>query len=72
MAHIRQSRPDSSLDFEVKVRGGFHVVPSSLGRGAVVTSVLHQLQTLSHQLKLMGSVETDGFTSVETDGFHIS
>ena len=32
MAHIRQSRPDSCLEFRVKA---LQVVPSSLGRGRV-------------------------------------
>ena len=31
--HIRQSRPDSGLDFETKVIKTFRVVPSSLGSG---------------------------------------
>jgi hypothetical protein len=31
MAHIRQSRPDSGLGFQVKVLKIFQVVPSSLG-----------------------------------------
>ena len=33
MAHIRQSRPDSGLGFQVKILTPFHVVPSSLGSG---------------------------------------
>ena len=33
MAHIRQSRPDSGLGFQVDVLEPFHVVPSSLGSG---------------------------------------
>jgi len=33
MAHIRQSRPDSVLDIQVKVLKTFEVVPSSLGSG---------------------------------------
>ena len=33
MAHARQSRPDSGLDFQVKVLEPFSVVPSSLGSG---------------------------------------
>ena len=33
MEHIRQSRPDSGLGFQVKVRKTFQVVPSSLGSG---------------------------------------
>ena len=33
MAHIRQSRPDSGLCFQVKVLRTFPVVPSSLERG---------------------------------------
>jgi hypothetical protein len=32
LAHIRQSRPDSGLGFQVKVLQTFQVVPSSLGR----------------------------------------
>ena len=35
MAHIRQSRPDYGLDFQVKVFKPFSVVPSSLASGAV-------------------------------------
>ena len=35
MAHIRQSRPDSGLDFQVKFLKTFKGVPSSLGRGTV-------------------------------------
>jgi len=31
MAHISQSRPDSSLGFQVKVLNTFEVVPSSVG-----------------------------------------
>jgi len=31
MARIRQSEPDSGIDFEVQVRKIFRVVPSSLG-----------------------------------------
>ena len=31
VAHIRQSRPDSGLGFQVKVRKTFQVVPYSLG-----------------------------------------
>ena len=34
MAHIRQSRPDYSLGFQVKVLNTFEVVPSSLDSGA--------------------------------------
>jgi len=33
MAHIRQSRPDFGLGFQLKVRKPFSVVPSSLGSG---------------------------------------
>jgi len=33
MASIRQSRPDSGLDFQIKVLRTFEVVPSSLGSG---------------------------------------
>ena len=33
MAHIRQSRPDSGLDFQVKILKTFKVDPSSLGIG---------------------------------------
>ena len=33
MAHIRQSRPDSGLGFQVKVVHTIPVVPSSLGSG---------------------------------------
>ena len=35
MAHIRQSRPDSGLGFQVKVLKHFQVVLSSLGSGGV-------------------------------------
>ena len=35
MAHITQSRPDSGLDFQVKVLKTFRAVPSSLGSGAL-------------------------------------
>jgi len=31
MAHVRQSRPDSGLDFQVKVLKTFAGAPSSLG-----------------------------------------
>jgi len=37
MAHVRQSRPDSGLGFQAKVRKTFEVVPSSLGSGEPVT-----------------------------------
>ena len=33
MAHIRQSRPDSGFDFQVKFLETFKVVPFSLGSG---------------------------------------
>jgi len=33
MAHVRQSRPDSGLGFQVKVLKPFKVVPFSLGSG---------------------------------------
>ena len=33
MAHVRQSRPDSGLGFQVKVFELFYGVPSSLGSG---------------------------------------
>ena len=33
MAHVRQSRPDYGLGFQVKVLKPFQVVPSSLGSG---------------------------------------
>jgi len=33
MAHVRRSRPDSGLDFLVKVLATFQVVPSSLESG---------------------------------------
>jgi len=35
MAHIRQSRPDSGLGFQVKVLTTFQVDPSSRGSGMV-------------------------------------
>ena len=35
VAHIRQSKPDFGLGFQVKVLESFTVVPSSLGRGLV-------------------------------------
>ena len=34
VAHIRQSRPDSGLDFKVRALKTFGVVPLSLGRGS--------------------------------------
>ena len=34
MTHIRQSKPDSGLGFQVKVLKPFEGVPSSLGNGA--------------------------------------
>ena len=33
MAHVKQSRPDSGLGFQVNVIETFRVVPSSLGSG---------------------------------------
>ena len=36
MAHVRQSRPESGLGFQVKVLTTFEVVPSPLGRGVPV------------------------------------
>ena len=36
MAHIRQSWPDSGLDFQVKVLGTFWDIPSSLGSGSCI------------------------------------
>ena len=33
MAHVKQSRPESGLCFQVKVCGPFRVVPFSLGNG---------------------------------------
>ena len=33
MAHLRQSRPDSGLGFQVRLLTTFHAVPSSLGSG---------------------------------------
>ena len=36
MAHIRRSRPDYGLGFQVKVLKIFQVVPSSIGNGPVV------------------------------------
>ena len=33
VAHIRQTRPDSGLDFQVEVLEHFQVVPSWLGNG---------------------------------------
>jgi len=33
MAHVRQSRPDSGIGFQVKVPEMFQVVPCSLGSG---------------------------------------
>jgi len=44
MAHIRQSRPDSGLGFQVKVLKTFQVVPSSLESG-VITLALKVLQS---------------------------
>ena len=35
MAHARQSRPDSGLEFQEKVLDTFQVAPSSLGCGLV-------------------------------------
>ena len=32
-AHVRQSRPDSGLGFQVKVLTTFYLVPTSLGSG---------------------------------------
>jgi len=37
MAHVRQSRPDSGLGFQVKVLKPFQVDPSSLGGGQAQT-----------------------------------
>ena len=42
MVHIRQSRPDSGLGFQVKVLAPFSDVPSSLGSGALRNIVAHQ------------------------------
>jgi len=39
--HIRQSRPDSGLDFQVNVRTPFQYVPCSLGRGLLVGTVVN-------------------------------
>ena len=33
MAHVRQSRPDSDIGFQLKVRTTFNVLLSSLGSG---------------------------------------
>ena len=38
MAHIKQSRPDSGLGFQVKVLKTFYAVPSSFGSGKVERS----------------------------------
>ena len=43
MAHIRQSRPDSGLDFQVEILKRIEVVPSSLGSGGLLS--LHQRDT---------------------------
>jgi len=42
MPHITQSRPDSGLVFQVKVRETLKVVPSLLGSGQEVSVVLPQ------------------------------
>ena len=39
MAHMRQSRPDSGLGFQIKVLKTFSVVPSWLGREAHPTQL---------------------------------
>jgi len=39
MAHVRQSRPDSSLGFHRKVLNAFNVIPASLGRGCCCRNV---------------------------------
>ena len=33
MAHVRQSRPDSGLGFQIKMLATFEIVPNSLGSG---------------------------------------
>jgi len=43
MAHIRQSRPDSGLDLQVKVRKTFEVVLSSFRSGRARDLDVHRL-----------------------------
>ena len=49
MAHIRQSRPDYGLGFQVKVLRTFQVVPFSLGSGseALTRDTLRHMQRLA-------------------------
>jgi len=43
MAHMRQSRPDAGLDFQVKVSKTFEVVPSLLRSGRDHNLDVHRL-----------------------------
>ena len=47
-AHIRQSRQDSGLVFQVKVPKTFQVVPSSLGSG--VPNTLEQSKEITEEV----------------------
>ena len=40
MHHIRQSRPDSGLGFQIKVRHSLHIDPSELGSGSKTNALL--------------------------------
>ena len=44
MAHVRQSMPDSGLDFQVQVLDRCRVITSSLGTGYGVSRVNHHCQ----------------------------
>jgi len=62
MAHTRQSRPDSGLDFQVKVLTTFRVVPSSLGSVSAFTvniktfcdlyNIVKVSKTSTHQVEI--------------------
>ena len=54
MAHVRQSRPDYGLVFQVKVPTTFEVVPSSLGS-------CRQLRVLDAALRVESVVQGLGF-----------
>jgi hypothetical protein len=47
MAHMRQSKPDSSLGFQVKVLATLQVVPSSLGSAGQLSVARTRRQEVS-------------------------
>ena len=67
MAHVRQSRPDSGLGFQVKVLEAFQGVPSSLKSGLKTNDPKHE--TLSRLLASGGKQVylAEGFVGLATD-----